>query len=299
VLPPSSIADGVLGLDEASPDDMSAEINRLFTCDPKSTLKVIQQGNAKGGRMAYDEVDSIPSLGSTCAAASNWEQCFLFNTHGLPMSMDYQVPLQLEVQHCPHATPPPRGGRGNHHYKAPGCCLPALHGPATTPKVTQLTQPLAATLLLLSLLTPMPCPYWSQIQISNAIDAFVGKTQALYNEAIKQAAVIVNVGSRVAAAGKSTIGLFPITLALLPGLAKGAVKVKSILPQSALVSYVLVIVPPLQLPLLACILCVIVQLGGLWFVFVGERPPLARTAANPPPSAPLRGASTCTAPCAS
>ena len=52
----------------------------------------------------------------------------------------------------------------------------------------------------------------------------------------------MNVGSRVAAAGKSTIGLFPITLALLPGLAKGAVKVKSILPQSALVSYVLVIV---------------------------------------------------------
>ena len=138
MLPPSSIADGVLGLDEASPDDMSAEINRLFTCDPKSTLKVIQQGNAKGERMAYDEVDSIPSLGSTCAAASTWEQCFLFNTHGLPMSMDYQVPLQLEVQHC--------------------CCLPALHGPATTPKVTQLTQPLAATLLLLSLLTPMSCP---------------------------------------------------------------------------------------------------------------------------------------------
>ena len=57
---------------------------------------------------------------------------------------------------------------------------------------------------------------------------------------------------RLKATAKTFLALFPITLALLPGFAKGALRVKTVLPESALVSYILATVPILQVPLLAC-----------------------------------------------
>ena len=42
---------------------------------------------------------------------------------------------------------------------------------------------------------------------------------------------------------------------------------KEILPESALIGYVLVVAPMMQLPLMATVLCVIIQFGGTWTVF--------------------------------
>jgi len=105
---------------------------------------------------------------------------------------------------------------------------------------------------------PMPL----DITLSNTLQELAKQLEVAHNATQKRVADSVRVGTRAKAASESLIGLFPITFSLLPGFAKGAKKVKNILPQSPLVSYVLVLVPPLQLPMLAVVLCSMVQIGG-------------------------------------
>jgi hypothetical protein len=102
---------------------------------------------------------------------------------------------------------------------------------------------------------------------SDLIQKFNLQLQKLFDDAVDNAAILVNAGSRLSAAGKSALGLLPITFALMPGLVKGAKKVKQIIPQTPLVSYILVVVPPLQLPLIGAIMCFLIQLGGTWLIW--------------------------------
>jgi hypothetical protein len=53
-------------------------------------------------------------------------------------------------------------------------------------------------------------------------------------------------------------------ISILPGLAKGAMQAKLVLPQASVLGYILVLVPALQLPLMATVLCVIIQVAGSW-----------------------------------
>jgi hypothetical protein len=90
----------------------------------------------------------------------------------------------------------------------------------------------------------------------------------MYTTLEDKAAKGVQIGVRLVAAAKSTIGLLPITMAILPGLAKGAMKVKTILPQTNLIGFVLIIVPLLQLPMMATIMAVVSNIGGTWKIWV-------------------------------
>jgi hypothetical protein len=88
-----------------------------------------------------------------------------------------------------------------------------------------------------------------------------------YNSLADQAEMAVQVAVRLSSAAKSGIGLLPITIAILPGLAKGALRTKLVVPQSSVVGFVLVIVPVLQLPMLGVVLAILAQMGGTWKVF--------------------------------
>jgi hypothetical protein len=102
----------------------------------------------------------------------------------------------------------------------------------------------------------MQLPY-AMAQVNKVLDE-------IYQELKEQAESAVVVAVRLQAAAKSAIGLLPITIAILPGLAKGAIRVKQIVPQTSLIGFVLVIVPMLQLPMLGVLLAILIQAGGTW-----------------------------------
>jgi hypothetical protein len=110
-------------------------------------------------------------------------------------------------------------------------------------------------------------PLGIDMEIPRVLSTAESLTMSMYERLMAKAGELVNAAIRAQAAVTSCLGLLPITLAILPGLAKGAAKVKSIIPQSALVGYVLVLAPAAQLPLMATVLCVVVQLGGSWKIW--------------------------------
>jgi hypothetical protein len=88
----------------------------------------------------------------------------------------------------------------------------------------------------------------------------------VYAELVDKATLAINIGVRLRAAGAAAAGMLPITIAILPGIAKGAMQAKLIVPQASLISYVLVVVPILQIPMLGAVMCVLIQAGGTWKV---------------------------------
>jgi hypothetical protein len=105
------------------------------------------------------------------------------------------------------------------------------------------------------------------MQLPFAMEQAVVVMETIYDQLVLQAKNAVMVGVRLSAAMKAAIGLLPITMAILPGMAKGAEKTKMIVPQTALIGFGLVVFPLLQLPMLGTVMCIVVQAGGTWKVF--------------------------------
>jgi hypothetical protein len=134
----------------------------------------------------------------------------------------------------------------------------------------------------------LPLPIDAQITL--VVDSFQDSMKSLFKSAVEKSETLISAGVRVSAAGKSAVGLLPITFALLPGLAKGTKKVKSIVPTNPWAAFILVVVPPMQLPMLACVLCVLIQIGGspwIWggilcFLIVIQMPVLAAVSGTGP-----------------
>jgi len=108
----------------------------------------------------------------------------------------------------------------------------------------------------------------TDMQVPSALEQAEVVLNDTYHKVTEQAANAVNFGFRVQEAGKSLISLLPITLAVLPGLAKGAKKAKYIVPQATLVGFLLYAVPVLQLPTMAAVFCILIQVAGTWYVWL-------------------------------
>ena len=120
------------------------------------------------------------------------------------------------------------------------------------------------------------CGLWPSIvptALDFAIPNFFGKAQAemknFYILGRNKTEQLAALSVRVKATVTTLSALFPITFALLPGIAKGAKQVKRVLPESALVSCIMAVVPVLQLPLMAVIMGIITQVTGYWLFYVG------------------------------
>jgi len=74
---------------------------------------------------------------------------------------------------------------------------------------------------------------------------------------------------RVKYSAGALVGLAPLVLALLPGLAKGAEKVMNIIPENFIVGYIFFLVPALQVPIFALLFAVITQVGSSWWFAIG------------------------------
>jgi hypothetical protein len=110
-------------------------------------------------------------------------------------------------------------------------------------------------------------PFSVDVSIPVAINELTEIVSGTYDNLAEQAEMAVRVAVRLNSAAKSGIGLLPITMAILPGLAKGALRTKLVVPQSSVVGYILVLVPVLQLPVLCVVLAILCQMGGTWKVF--------------------------------
>eukprot|EP00935_MAST-01C_sp_MAST-1C-sp1_P000603 g603.t1 len=110
-------------------------------------------------------------------------------------------------------------------------------------------------------------PFALDMQLPYAMEQAAVVLETVYTELMLSAQKAVMVGVRMSGAMKAAIGLLPITMAILPGMCKGAEKTKLIVPQTALISYGLVVFPLLQLPMLGTVMCVMVQAGGTWKIF--------------------------------
>ena len=109
----------------------------------------------------------------------------------------------------------------------------------------------------------------ADMALPESMDQIEVLLQNTFTTLMETSADMINVALRMKEAAASLIGLMPITLAILPGLAKGAKKTKYIVPQSTLVGFVLLGVPFLQLPLMATIMCVLIQMAGSWKIWAG------------------------------
>jgi hypothetical protein len=110
-------------------------------------------------------------------------------------------------------------------------------------------------------------PFALDMQLPFAMEQAMVMMETIYDQLVEQAKNAVMVGVRLSAAMKAAIGLLPITMAILPGMAKGAQKTKMIVPQTALIGFGLVVFPLLQLPMLGTVMCVMIQVGGTWKIF--------------------------------
>ena len=89
-------------------------------------------------------------------------------------------------------------------------------------------------------------------------------TRSLYAELMEQSVLVINAAVRMEGAAAAAISLLPITLACIPGITRGAKTVKYLVPESALMGYLLLVLPWLQLPMVFTIVAIFIQLGGHW-----------------------------------
>ena len=120
------------------------------------------------------------------------------------------------------------------------------------------------------------CAMWLSIlpaALDVAIPTFFTEAQRemrqFYELARSKTKDLAALSVRLKATVTTLSALFPITFALLPGIAKGAKQVKRVLPASALVSCILAVVPVLQIPLMAVIMGIVTQVTGYWHFYVG------------------------------
>jgi hypothetical protein len=95
------------------------------------------------------------------------------------------------------------------------------------------------------------------------------QVESLMNEGSEDLAKLDKGKTAIVAAFLAFLTLFPQTLAIVSGIRKGALKLGQLMPSNPLTTYVVIAACCLEVPLMSPSWCLLMQLGGNWWFFVG------------------------------